>query len=282
VLTAGSPAACHPSGKPYRMLNDDLKAIPEITSAQREILLDCARSFNERVKPEPAQSSEPGSGPRPGDDYNARGDSRADLERHGWRYLRPGRRGELWARPGVTHTSATRFSDGSLYVCSSNGEPFETEREYKPFSIRALLDFGGDYSAAAKALAGEGYGDQSKKKTGKKTDEKAGAPKIADGEEEAQTLSQLLIALARDNAELFHDAGGDAFLTATVGEHQETYRLGSRDSKDWLAGLLYRKTGRAASGDKITEALSVLRAIARHDSPEIETQVRKAGHDGAQ
>jgi hypothetical protein len=36
-----------------------------------------------------------------------------------------------------------------------------------------------------------------------------------------------------------------------------------------------------ASGDKINEALTVLRAIARHDSPEIETHVRVAEYDGA-
>lgn len=95
------------------------------------------------------------------------------------------------------------------------------------------------------------------------------------------TIAQQLIALALVNSELFHDAGGDAYLTATVGGHRETYRLGSRDSKDWLAGLLYRKTGRAVSGDKIAEALTVLRAIARHDSPEIETHVRIAEHEGA-
>ena len=160
VVTAGSPAACHSSGKLYRLVNGDLKTIPEITPGEREILLDCARSFNERVKLDPATPVEPPSGLRPGDDYNARGDTRADLGRHGWRYLRPGARGELWARPGVNHTSATRFPDGSLYVFSVNAAPFDSERVYAPFSIRALLDHGGDFAAAAKALAAEGFGER--------------------------------------------------------------------------------------------------------------------------
>src|SRR5262245_24496348 len=116
----------------------------------------------------------------------------------------------------------------------------------------------------------------SEHKSGAESDRTAETRSVV-GDQEL-TLSQLLIQLARDSAELFHDAGGDAYLTATVDGHKENYRLGSRDSKDWLAGLLYRETERAASGDKINEALSVLRAIARHDSAEIETHVRIAGH----
>jgi uncharacterized protein (DUF927 family) len=163
VLTVGSPAACHPSGKLYRLLNGDLKAIPEITPAEREILFDCARSFNALVKADPETTARQSSGLRPGDDYNARGDSRADLERHGWRYVRPGPLGELWRRPGKDRgVSATRFADGSLYDFSSNGAPFEPGRVYKPFSIRALLDFAGDFKATATALAAAGYGDRRK------------------------------------------------------------------------------------------------------------------------
>jgi hypothetical protein len=113
VVTIGSPGACHPSGKTYKLINGDLKSIPEITPEEREVLLDCARSFNERVKtePEPTPTIGPSSGLRPGDDYNHRGDSRADLERHGWRHVRPGARGELWRRPGKdAGVSATRYA----------------------------------------------------------------------------------------------------------------------------------------------------------------------------
>src|SRR5262245_36550336 len=182
VLAAGSPAACHSSGKLYRLVNGDLKAIPEITADEREILLDCARSFNERVKPEPVSTNgAPPSGLRPGDDYNARGDSRSDIDRHGWQYVKQGARGELWRRPGKDRgVSATRFPDGSLYVFSSNAEPFEIERAYAPFSIRAWLDYGGDFGAAAKALAAEGYGER--------TPPKKTAPKVEKVEKETATV----------------------------------------------------------------------------------------------
>jgi hypothetical protein len=166
VIAAGSPATVHHSGKLYKLINGDMAAIPEITPAQREILLDCARSFNERIKPEPAQTTSAPSGLRPGDDYNGRGDSRADLERHGWRYVGQGARGELWRRPDKdSGVSATRFPDGSLYVFSSNAAPFEMGREYKPFSILTMLDHDGDFGAAAKALAADGFGERTNNKT---------------------------------------------------------------------------------------------------------------------
>jgi hypothetical protein len=95
------------------------------------------------------------------------------------------------------------------------------------------------------------------------------------------SLSLLLIELALTNSELFHDAGGDCYASLNVNSHRETHKLGSRDYKDWLAGLLYRTTERAATGDKISEAITVLRAKARYESPETETHVRVAEHDGA-
>ena len=162
VITAGSSPACHPCGKPYVLINGDLKAIPEITERAREVALNCARLFNERVMEvaPPRRRGREGSSNnlRPGDDYNRRGDARPTLEKHGWSYHGKGRRGELWRRPGVAHTSATLFPDGSLYIFSSNAHPFNHNRRYDKFSIYALLEHGGDWEGAARDLAEQGYG----------------------------------------------------------------------------------------------------------------------------
>lgn len=168
VVTAGSPAACHPSGQPYKLINGDLKTIPTITPQERDILLTCARSFNEYLKP--AQHVAPeralhSKEQKPGEEFNQRGDVRGLLEKHGWRRLHPSSRGEVWARPGANHTSATLFADGSLYVFSTNAHPFEHDRAYSPFAIFATLEHGGDFKTAAKALAADGYGEPAKTQT---------------------------------------------------------------------------------------------------------------------
>lgn len=111
-------------------------------------------------------------------------------------------------------------------------------------------------------------------------DEQSTKPE-APAEAGAPSISQMLIQLAMENAELFHNAAGDCFASVTINGHRETHKLGSRDFKDWLAGLLYSKTERAASGEKVNEAVTVLRAKARYESEEFETHVRTAEHNGA-
>ena len=103
----------------------------------------------------------------------------------------------------------------------------------------------------------------------------------AAGVDNDPTIAQLLIDLALGNSDLFHDAGGDSYASVSINGHRETHKLNSREFKDWLAGLLYKKTGRAAGGDKLGEAITVLRAIARYESDEIETHVRVAEYAGA-
>lgn len=96
-----------------------------------------------------------------------------------------------------------------------------------------------------------------------------------------ESLSLILIKLTLKNAELFHDAGGDCFASVQINNHRENHKLGSREFKDWLAGLLYKTTERAASSDKITEAVTVLRAKAKYEAAEIEIHVRVAEHEGS-
>lgn len=164
VITAGSPAACHPSGKLYRLIHGDLRSIPAITEHERNVLLTCARSLNEFIKPAnqvaPERAPKPAPGLRPGEDFNQRGDVRALLEKHGWRRLGKGRLGEKWRRPGGDHQSATLFDSGNLYVFSSNGYPLELGSSYSPFALLASLEHEGDFQAAAKALAAQGYGQK--------------------------------------------------------------------------------------------------------------------------
>jgi len=164
-----SPPACHPSQKPYVLESGDLTQIPVLTPAELETVLNCSRSFNEFIAPEKIAAephrpkTEAQAGEKPGDAYNRRGDREALLERHGWQLAGTQGEKELWTRPGKSHGISATFNHagcGLLYPFSTNADPLESEKAYSPFALYAALDHGGDFSAAAKALYAEGYGDR--------------------------------------------------------------------------------------------------------------------------
>jgi len=161
AIVPPSPAACHPSGKPYVMLNLAIEDAPTLTADERAILISNARIFNTYV---PAAQVVRGTKPRsnatgderPGDRYNREADWSDLLPRHGWHSM--GVRGEveMWQRPGKDGRglSATTNYGGSnlLYVFSSSAAPFEPEHAYSLFAAKVLLEHNGDYSEAGKAL----------------------------------------------------------------------------------------------------------------------------------
>jgi putative DNA primase/helicase len=181
-----SPAACHPLKLPYVLLCGDLTAIPTITRQERAILLDAARSFNEYVLPPHIITSVSSRGAiqvkrdRPGDVFNAQAEWRDILEPHGW--LPIGQRGDLtlWKRPGKREagcSATTNYAASDLlYVFTTNGDPFEPHTAYTKFAAYALLQHGGDFHAAARALARQGYG-QPPHRLGD-----AAAPRLSQGE----------------------------------------------------------------------------------------------------
>jgi len=147
---------CAPSDG-YVLVQGDLSALPVITADERETLLSAAWALNEVVPaPEPVPRSAD-AGTRPGDDYSARGDVRAVLQKHGWTLARPGEN-EYWRRPGKNAGTSATLKDRVFYVFSSNAAPFEPQKAYSPFSVYALLEHGGDFAKAAAALRAEGYG----------------------------------------------------------------------------------------------------------------------------
>jgi hypothetical protein len=171
-----SPPACHPLQRPYMLVQGDLAAIPTITAQQRLILLNAARSFNQYVKPQRVECGpsldrlRAGHGQKrrlPGDDYNARGDWSPLLLGHGWTMV--GQRGSttLWKRPGKREpgcSATTNHADRDLlYVFSTNAHPFQHNTAYTKFAAYALLHHGGDFRAAAGALAASGYGGAGKR-----------------------------------------------------------------------------------------------------------------------
>ena len=171
---------CTPSPG-YSLAQGRISLVTTITPAERAILIQAARSLNEWVNPKDIQgrvSKESSAGPeQPGEVYNRRGDVRDNLQKHCWTPC--GHRGDIehWRRPGKTRgTSASLLGGKVFYVFSTNAAPFEAERGYSPFGVYTLLEQGGDFKAAAKALVKEGFGtpphrSQASKPLAEKTDE---------------------------------------------------------------------------------------------------------------
>ena len=172
VITAPSNGRVHPSGRPYVLLRGGFPSIATITPGERAALHRLARSFDRMAEPErPSATASPrvegAAGGRPGDDFNQRATWAELLQPTGWTLA--GRRGnvEYWRRPGKHPPgwSATvghfRGEAGEPVLCVfSTSTPFEAERPYSKFAAYALLHHGGDWKAAARDLAGRGYGEQ--------------------------------------------------------------------------------------------------------------------------
>lgn len=144
-----------------------LSNIPTITGAERRLLINLARSFEE-VLDQPAEqvrkemSGDPDS--LPGTDYNNRGDWHEILPSIGWRYLYSARGRSYWERPGKSQkeVSATTGNGPNdlLYVFSTSCYPLESEHCYSKFAVIAYCNHNGDFSAARKYLLSQGYGEK--------------------------------------------------------------------------------------------------------------------------
>ena len=171
ILVYPTVADYHPANKPYQIIQGDLLNTPTITPEERASILNAARLLNEYF-PQP-QTWTPrignnGDGTRPGDDFAEHTGWDEILEPHGWRAMR--QRGDkvIWQRPGKdgpggsaqTGGASARTGFSGLYVYSTNALPLESDRGYGKFSAYAALNYDSDYSAAAKALADEGWGKQ--------------------------------------------------------------------------------------------------------------------------
>mgnify|MGYP000190093441 CR=1 FL=1 len=151
----------------YKIIRGRPNELPIITPEEYSYLCAFAKSFDLYNDPQELAFSEPA--PRssgllsPGEDFSERGDAEAVLQKHGWKLA--GQRGAttFWTRPGKNErraVSATWNYGGfrKFYAFSSNALPFEEKKGYSAWRVYGLLEHGGDWKAAAKSLANEGYG----------------------------------------------------------------------------------------------------------------------------
>jgi putative DNA primase/helicase len=169
VVSVPSPAQCHPTGKTYQHVSGpSITETPTVTPEERVILLNAARALGRvplKKLEHAAHHQVPVNGLRPGDDFNAKASWEEVLTPAGWTTLRQAGDITYWKRPGKDGTgiSATTGRCGdNLYVFSSNAAPFEPDTAYTKFAAYAMLNHSGNFEAAAKDLAGRGFGAAAK------------------------------------------------------------------------------------------------------------------------
>lgn len=168
-----TPGTCHPTGKPWTLLTGIPEDAPTLTLQQRDLI----HAIIATVLDEPDQPAAPAplsltrraaaradGAKTPGDDYEARTPWEDILQPHGWQIHHRTATETHWTRPGkdlrdgVSATTGHADDRDRLYVFSSSTD-FEPETPYTKLGAYALLNHGGDHSAAVRALAAEGYGD---------------------------------------------------------------------------------------------------------------------------
>lgn len=161
---------CWPSNG-YQVLQGSYDNLPTISIRQREIIWDCAKTFN-RHNPKiyepkiilPDAPIQPGLSP--GDDYDTRGDVIDLLIRHGWTITgqAEGKNGLVTKlkRPGESDSAYSAHFNfiPNRFYCWSTSTVFEEQTVYKPYAVFAILECDGDFIKAANKLYELGYGER--------------------------------------------------------------------------------------------------------------------------
>lgn len=165
VVVAPSHGAVHSSGLPWVRIGDSTPAsIKTLTMDQRDALHDIFRALDQMPRAEvitqAVSVTRDSDSLLPGDDFNARASWDEILV--GWTRVYRKSTGEwMWRRPGKNEgiSASTGLNDAdNLYIWSTSTN-FEAETVYSKFAAYAHLNFGGDYSAAARDLKRLGYGE---------------------------------------------------------------------------------------------------------------------------
>lgn len=162
---------CAPSPG-YQLIQNDFSCIPTLSESEHADLIQAAKACNQALpKIIHKQEKRDYQGIPSWQDYDDRTDPTDLLCDYGWQ--RVGRTGHtsgggvtcLLRRPGKERGVSGSVIDGKIFYCfSTNATPFESEKGYPPSAVYAILRHNGDFSASAKDLYQQGFGDRQEKK----------------------------------------------------------------------------------------------------------------------
>lgn len=165
IIVTPSRGKVHPSGTPYLLVRGGVSSIQTITDEQRQQLFTAARQFDEsleRAAPSIARAKTPSvlphhrNGNRPGDVFNREASWEEVLTPHGWQLLSEQDGVGYWTKHQHTHAT-TNYAGSDLFYVFSTSTVFEAEHGYSKFAVYTFLNHNGDFTAAARDLASQGY-----------------------------------------------------------------------------------------------------------------------------
>lgn len=151
----------------YKYIQNTARNLAHLSSKERDLLLNIARSFNtvvEEVHNHSFIENKPFN-KSPFQDYNERGDIIGLLQKHGWKIVKDTADKTVFLRPG--DTSSKSSGDYSrkmgLFSVFTTSTQFEAQKGYRPAAVYAMLECDNDYKVAAKKLLAEGFGEPYKR-----------------------------------------------------------------------------------------------------------------------
>ncbi|WP_319548818.1 DUF3631 domain-containing protein [Desulfogranum marinum] len=155
-----------PPSHGYKAVKHSLLSIPVIKPEQDQTITNLAKSYSEKQEQPEYSKNQTGNGLKPGDDFNQQKTNEIPsmLESNGWACVGSGSGGnDYWRRPGKDRGVSATYNNGCFWVwTTSTNIP---TGPHDAFGLYAYFKHNGDFSAAAKDLVAQGYGDKPEAKT---------------------------------------------------------------------------------------------------------------------
>lgn len=148
--------------KGYEIIHGSLESIPLITSEERDILLNCARSFNETEPVNFIKSKDTNNSKSSVDvfgDYQSKVSVWDILNKEGYMIVYETEKRITIKRSGSeAKHSGYIHKDNDVLVMFSSSTEFEPERGYNSAQVYTQIHHDGDLSEASKSLYNQGFG----------------------------------------------------------------------------------------------------------------------------